>query len=177
MMKLKLFKIPLLLGLITLVVLICLTFKTGNATRTNEYINVTNSSILMQDAFRIIATIESNKQPDAINKRSKAYGVVQIRTICIKDINLIYGTNYTKDDAFNTTLAYKMFVLYTAKYCKNLTIYEIARVWNGGCNSKKLNKSYKRKIEKLAKNYNHSLARQIKPKSFLPNLNTKMLWL
>ena len=150
-----------LLGLTFLVVLSLLSVKTGSIAITDREIPSVYDNFL-KEAFHIISIIESNKQANAFNKHSKAHGIVQIRKICIKDINRIYNTNFTKQDAYCIDKSFDMFRLYVTAYCKNLSIYEIARVWNNGP-SGRLSKHYAKKIDTHKGSYIDTIGKLLTP--------------
>lgn len=87
-----------------------------------------------------IGQVESNGRIQAVGDNGLAKGIFQIQPIVIKDVNRIYGTHYTHDDAFDPVKAKDIFDKYTshwAKYYhkktgKPITDEVIARIWNGG---------------------------------------------
>ena len=173
----KVFSNKKLLGIISLVALSVLSFKTGSTTTTDRYINLTVSDILLQDAFRIIAHVETNNTHKAFNKHTKAHGIVQIRSICINDVNRIYNTNYKKHDAYSIKKSFEVFYLYTKAYCRNLSIYEIGRVWNAGPHGR-LTKAYATKLNHSKGNYNNAMGKNINVKHTNLNLrNASCIWI
>jgi len=48
----------------------------------------------------IIATIESNNNPRAYNKRTQATGMYQITPICLKDYNLMHKRRFTLEQMY-----------------------------------------------------------------------------
>ena len=89
--------------------------------------------------------IESNHNPQVIGDGGASYGILQIKEIAIKDVNLKYGTNYKHEDAFNVKCAEEIFSLYIQMWVDNFkkkegreaTIEDIVRIWNGGPNGYK----------------------------------------
>ena len=85
-----------------------------------------------------IAFVESGGDPHAVNCKEGAYGLLQIREICVKDVNRIAGTAFTHNDAFDPEKAIKMFLVYVTHYAteerigRDPTIQDAARIWNGG---------------------------------------------
>ncbi len=83
--------------------------------------------------------LETNNNPKAIGDKGRAYGVLQIHKICVKDVNKVYGTSFSHKDAFiphkaeNIALLYlKQGVrLFKRKYNKLPTDEEIIRMYNG----------------------------------------------
>jgi len=95
------------------------------------------------DISKIITVLkqtESNGDIKAIGDNGKAFGILQIHKICIDDVNRIYGTDYTHQDAFNEHCAEEIFTLYinagikrfVKRYSKQPTEQDIVRMWNGG---------------------------------------------
>ena len=88
----------------------------------------------------VLKYVESNNNPKAISPSGEGYGVLQIRKICIDDVNRYYGTDYTHEDAFNVAYSEEIFNLYISILYKRFerfrgrepTEEEIVRSWNGG---------------------------------------------
>lgn len=88
----------------------------------------------------VLKHVETNDNVEAIGDNGKAFGVLQIHKICVDDVNRIYGTKYTHQDAFNESCAEEIFILYIdagikrfeKKYNKEPTEQDIVRMWNGG---------------------------------------------
>lgn len=67
---------------------------------------------------------------------------LQIRDICVEDVNRIYGTSYTMRDAYNIIKSEEIALLYLyywgrqyfKKTGKEPTHEVFARMWNGGPN-------------------------------------------
>lgn len=94
----------------------------------------------LQPIYDVIKHVETNNRELAVGDNGKAFGVVQIHKICVDDINRIYGTSYTHEDAFDKNCAEEMFHLYLSAgikrfkriYDRDPTEGEIVRMWNGG---------------------------------------------
>lgn len=90
--------------------------------------------------YDIIKHVETNNRVAVVGDGGKAYGIVQIHKICVMDINRIYKTQYTHEQAFDETCSREMFMLYIqagierfkSKYCRSPTESQIVRMWNGG---------------------------------------------
>ena len=104
--------------------------------------------------------LETNNNPKAIGDNGRAYGVLQIHKICVKDVNRIYGTNFSHKDAFIPHKAEAIALLYLKegirlfkkKYNKLPTDEEIVRMWNGSIYSgfkKRSTKWYYKKYLKI----------------------------
>lgn len=78
-----------------------------------------------------IALIESDKNPNAINKQYVGY--LQIAPIVIKDCNKIIGeTKYSLNDRFNIQKSKEMFIIIQNHYNKERNIEKGIRIWCGG---------------------------------------------
>ena len=119
----------------------------------------------LDQMFEIIKYVESNNEEDAVGDGGKAYGIVQIHKVCVEDINRIYNTHYTHQQAFDETCSKEMFNLYISegirryklKYCRSPTDEELVRMWNGGLYSGHLRKTtlkYLERYKKFKKIYN-----------------------
>jgi len=82
---------------------------------------------------------------------------LQIRDICIQDVNRIYGTRYTMYDAYNLKKSKEIAILYLSYWgpkVKKKPDYEIlSRIWNGGPDGwkKKSTLKYWKKVKKELK--------------------------
>lgn len=106
--------------------------------------------------FSAIAAVESNFNPMAVNHSEKAVGMLQVRPICLKDVNNFYGTNYSHDEMYNPIKAAHVFILYTKMYGAE-TYEEMARIWNGGPKGmrKKSTLRYWSKVKRKLNNLSH----------------------
>jgi len=94
----------------------------------------------LDKVYEVVKHVESNHRETVVGDGGRAYGIVQIHKICVKDINRIYGTSYTHQQAFNAKVAKEMFMLYIkagiklfrGKFHRSPTEEEIVRMWNGG---------------------------------------------
>lgn len=72
-------------------------------------------------------------------------GGLQITTICVEDVNRIYGTSFTADDAWDPGSAKAICVAYLhhwggelrKKEGRDPTLEDLARIWNKGPNGYK----------------------------------------
>ncbi len=117
---------------------------------------------LIEIALPIIALLESGGDPNALNEREDAVGILQIRPICLRDVNenLREGPKFSLYDRRDPELSAKMFRAYIDWYLvvvpserPEATIEKIARIWNGGPSgpSKQSTASYGMKAVKLFK--------------------------
>ncbi len=96
-------------------------------------------AVNISDMLRIIKHVESRGNTEIIGDNGKAYGVLQIHKICVDDVNRIYGTDYTHQDAFNEQCSNEIFELYInhgvklyiKKYNRRPSEQDIVRMWNG----------------------------------------------
>jgi hypothetical protein len=78
-----------------------------------------------------------------VGDNGKAYGQYQIHKCYVDDVNRVYKTNYTHEDAFDRKKARIMVDLYLKHYCsqkrlgRTPTFEDAARIHNGGPNGHK----------------------------------------
>lgn len=90
--------------------------------------------------MEVLKQVESRGNTKAIGDSGRAYGILQIHNICVKDVNRLYGTNYSHSDAFDEVCSEEIFTLYLSKgiefykkkHGKHPTEKDIVRMWNGG---------------------------------------------
>lgn len=78
-------------------------------------------------------SVESSNGKTSLNR-------LQIREICLLDVNRIYGTDYTMYDVYDKTKSEEIALLYltywgkeyTKQTGKNPSYEQYARIWNGG---------------------------------------------
>jgi len=73
------------------------------------------SPLAGMDLFDAIVQVENPN--GAISKRGEV-GPAQITSILVRDLNRIYGTKFTLNDAYSLDLSRQMFWLYTNHYIK-----------------------------------------------------------
>ena len=87
----------------------------------------------MLELLVALHSVESSNGKTSLNS-------LQIREICIADVNRIYGTSYTMHDAYDKQTSEEIALLYLTYWGKEYTrntgkipSYEqYARIWNGG---------------------------------------------
>lgn len=93
-----------------------------------------------ESLLRAITYVESRGNNSAIGDGGLAFGSLQIHKGVVLDVNRVYGTNYTHQDAFDRSKAVDMFRKYLAIYAverrlgREPTLEDKARIWNGGPN-------------------------------------------
>ncbi len=93
----------------------------------------------LKEIIEILKTLETNNNPNAIGDNGKAYGVLQIHKVCVKDVNRVYKTNYSHKDAFIPHKAEKIALLYLKlgvkvfkkKHNKLPSDEDLIRMYNG----------------------------------------------
>jgi len=107
-------------------------------------VSFTAQAETINEAMEVLKYVESEHNPAALGDfrgdTPTAFGILQIRKIAIDDVNRVYGTNYSHQDAFYEDCAEEIFQLYTDywanKVCersgRDATINDIVRIWNGG---------------------------------------------
>jgi len=109
--------------------------------------------------FQLVAAIgqhESEGNNNAIGDKD-CYGYLQVRQVCLDDVNHHYGTNYKVADILgNRNLSIWVFQKYMETYAtkkrlgRTPTQEDKARIWNGGPNGfkEKTTKPYWAKVKK-----------------------------
>jgi len=82
----------------------------------------------IERTWRAMCQIESSNRPRVINKKEKAYGIVQIRQTKLNDYYRLTGTRYTLKEMLDTIKAREVWQYYADKH--NVP-EKIARKWNG----------------------------------------------
>lgn len=113
---------------------------------------------------KAIMQVESGGKLDAIGDKhlvNKAYGPLQIRKLCVEDVNQILGTKYKAQDCLNNLdLSIAIFRAYMARWANErrivrtkpgVTDQDRARIWNGGPRGwmKPSTEAYWEKVERL----------------------------
>ena len=85
-----------------------------------------------------LIVVESHGNNWAVGDYGQAYGCLQIRHEVIRDVNRIYGTNYSRRDCFDRQQSMAICQLYLSHYAsperlgRHPSMQDYARVWNGG---------------------------------------------
>ena len=104
-----------------------------------------------------LIAVESGGNDRAVGDSGKAKGALQIWDVVIKDVNRVYGTRYTHDDAFERRHAVAICKQYLAIWVteKRLgrppTLEDAARCWNSGPSfdkKRQLTNGYWKKVSK-----------------------------
>lgn len=95
--------------------------------------------------------VESSNNDKAWNRKTDAVGVLQIRPILVREVNRLYGTNFTYKDRWNRWKSYQMFCLIQNHYNPKWELEKAARIWNGGPDGMKKpsTKKYYRKVKSV----------------------------
>jgi soluble lytic murein transglycosylase-like protein len=96
-----------------------------------------------------IIHVESRGDPEAVNAREDAVGVLQIRPVMVRDVNRIIGREeFTLADRLDEAQSRRMFWVYSNHYSPGAGRETLARRWNGGPrgDSKKSTLPYWRKV-------------------------------
>ena len=87
--------------------------------------------------LRAFVALESNFDPFAVNKRSKARGILQILPPMIKEVNRIleeYNLSYIKytwDDAFNIEKSINIWYIVQTYHNPDYNVKEACKIWFG----------------------------------------------
>lgn len=76
-----------------------------------------------------ISFTESRWNPDAVGKAGDS-GHLQLLPIYVREVNRLYGTNYTIEDAFDIDLSLQMFLLMQMYYNPKQNLDEAIRLHN-----------------------------------------------
>ncbi len=85
-----------------------------------------------------LITVESSGNDKAVDPAGRSWGCLQETSIYIRDVNRIYGTNFTPADAFNRQIATIICQLYMRRWAtperlgRPVTAQDIARIHHGG---------------------------------------------
>jgi poly-D-alanine transfer protein DltD len=109
----------------------------------------------------LLIQVESSGNPNAVNKKEDAVGILQIRQCVIEDVNRIYQTKYTEKDRLNKAKSMSICRLYLKYYGtryqlktgKKADIYILASMWCAGPDGYKQikNENVQKYIEKVKK--------------------------
>lgn len=115
------------------------------------------------DSTRLIDAlirVESNGKANAVGDSGKAFGVLQIHEITVREANRIAGTRYTHREMFEPTKARAVAEIVLNHYSaviykatgRNATAKELSFIWNGGAGAWKrasapLNDAKQRNLE------------------------------
>lgn len=112
--------------------------------------------------IEILCRVESGGISCKIGDNGKAHGILQIHDICVKDVNRIYGSQYTWDkNAFDPAISKRICWLYLSYYFlkwkgsnpeSKMSDEEAAsRIWNGGPNGwkKRATDVYWKKVREM----------------------------
>lgn len=108
-------------------------------------VSFTAQSETLEQTRDVLKFVESEYNVDALGDFREgigytAFGVLQIRKIAIDDVNRVYGTDYTIQDAFSEACSDEIFELYINHWTDKLekregrkaTTEDVVRIWNGG---------------------------------------------
>ena len=90
--------------------------------------------------FAAISLVESGGCATAINYQSQAYGIVQVRQVCLTDVNQVRGTDLRLEQMVDPEQARFVFEAYMQfhgkrweqKHGRRVTPEILARIWYGG---------------------------------------------
>ena len=110
-----------------------------------------------------IKYIETRNTPSLVGDSGKAYGVIQIHAIAVKEINRVNNTNFKHEEMFDVATSERFFFLYMdvcikyyiKKEGKRPSEYDLVRMWNGGYTGYKKESTlkYLKKYKKAKKRF------------------------
>jgi len=90
----------------------------------------------LNEAIEALMYVESNNNPNSINYKENAIGVLQIRKSALEDLNRYYNKNYTLNDFYGekgVALSKWAVIHYARMYgADNNDLESMVRIWNGG---------------------------------------------
>ena len=106
-----------------------------------------------------IIEVESEGNPQAVDKSGKSCGIMQITPILVKECNRILSLRksskrYSMKDRFSVNKSKEMFLLYQSFYNPKNDVELAIRSWNGGMNFTKrgTQRYYNKVMNKMKKN-------------------------
>jgi len=117
-----------------------------------EYANDVEQTILEIKTVFAIAKVESEFNPDALNKKENAAGILQIRPIMRREVNrLLKKEVYTDSCRFNAVKSIEMFLVIQRHYNPSCNQKTAAILWNTGSLSPKgdIGKVYWSKVKQM----------------------------
>lgn len=105
------------------------------------FYNTKADNMISDKLIDALIVVESGGRSDLVGSLGEV-GVLQILQPCIDDVNRVYGTDYTLDDAKDETTAREIcrnYLNYWGKHYKKKTGLEptdeiLSKIWNGGPN-------------------------------------------
>ena len=97
-----------------------------------------------------ISYIESSHNPNAYNKKEKAIGVLQIRPIMVKEVNLYTNYKLSHEDCWDKEKSIEAFIAFQNKFNPQWDAERAAKLWNGGRKgyNKQSTEKYWKKVKK-----------------------------
>jgi len=90
-----------------------------------------------------LVRVESNGKANAVGDSGKAFGILQIHEITVKEANRLAQTRFTHADMMNPTKSREVATIVLNHYAKHIqkttgreaSEQELAYIWNGGASS------------------------------------------
>lgn len=88
---------------------------------------------LLNILIPLLIIVESDGNDLAINANKDRRGCLQISEAVVADVNRVYGTDFTWDDAWDREKSIRICKLYLGYWgWENASLEKYARIWNGG---------------------------------------------
>ena len=95
---------------------------------------------ILTSIMQILMVVETQGNADAIGDNGTAFGILQIRSICVRDVNRIYKVNFEHKKMFDVETSKNVFMAYMghgwAHFVKrhgyDPSEQDLVRMWNGG---------------------------------------------
>ena len=123
----------------------------------------------VESLINALVKVESNGRANAVGDQGKAFGILQIHSIMVREANRLGHTNYVHQDMFNASKSRHVAKTVLESYARQIqaktgrpaTLKELSFIWNGGASrwqrvNSPLNDTTQRNLEsywnKVAKN-------------------------
>ena len=105
--------------------------------------------------IRAISTVESGNNPSAFNSGENAKGLLQIRPIMVKEINLYTNYRFTHSDCWEEDISIQAFIAFQNTFNPEWDTELAARMWNGGREGYKKSSTdiYYEKVKNVLENF------------------------
>lgn len=107
------------------------------------------------DIIRAISIVESGNNPSAFNSSENAKGLLQIRPIMVKEINIYTNYNLTHKDCWDSIVSIEAFTAFQNTFNPTWNAELAARMWNGGREGYKKSSTdiYYKKVKNVLENF------------------------
>lgn len=94
----------------------------------------------VESLINALVKVESNGKWNVVGDNGRAYGVLQIHSIMVREANRLGHTHYVHEDMFNVAKSRDVATIVLRDYAKQIkyktgrtaTLKELSFIWNGG---------------------------------------------